>query len=68
MSTSSGTVNYNGVTIRSASTTKFLRCADADCSHVHLIGFDERGDPFCELSLTEDMCLLALRVANGAEQ
>lgn len=67
MSNRQGTVNYNGVTIRSASTTLFIRCGDPECSHVHLVGLDERGDPFCELTLDEDMCLLALRKANGAE-
>lgn len=65
MATPSGTINYKGVVVRSAHTTVFERCGDPNCHAVHLFGLDNDGLPFCEMALTEDMCLRALRTCNS---
>ena len=35
--------------VPSATTTKVKLCDDPNCGHVHLVGYDDEGEPFCEI-------------------
>jgi len=53
---------YQGITIPSASEAVVHACGKPNCSHVHVIGLDARGIPFCEIVLTEQMVNAALDI------
>jgi hypothetical protein len=60
--------DFHGVMIPSATTARSFSCGLPDCRHAHIVGFDEEGQPFCEIVLNESMLLKALDIANDVQQ
>jgi hypothetical protein len=56
--------NYQGVEIHSATSMRTVTCGHAGCPNAHLIGFDEKGLPFCEIVASADMLRHALAIAS----
>ena len=59
------TRRFKGKEIPSATTTQIHICGDPNCGHVHLVGFDDEGQAFCELVVGREICEKALSALRG---
>jgi hypothetical protein len=49
------TRNFFNTIIPSATRCEVYWCGEPDCSHAHVIGYDEVDVPFCEIVISEPM-------------
>jgi len=46
---------YHGVNIPSATRVTAIKCGSPNCKSVHLIGFDEEGEPLFEIVVSKSV-------------